>query len=202
MNEELIQYYVNLLVLQYQAKPKARATIEAFIRAIMFFDLIQEVNDAYALETSIGAQQDVLGLYLGVDRLVTGVLFSRRFFGFARYGEDPDLLPIHGFLRYGDEADAQFLRYGAGRISTLTLNDEEFRTVLRQKAIQNVSAHSVGEIDQLLFDFFDNRVLMDDNMDMTMTYTYPLADQRLASILNAEDLLPRPAGVSVSVSFQ
>lgn len=68
MNSELIEYYRNLLIIQYSVLEKAPAHIRALIDVIMFFDLMIEVRDAYDIDTAVGVQQDILGKYLGIDR--------------------------------------------------------------------------------------------------------------------------------------
>jgi len=73
MNIELIAYYANLLILQYRTKPKAVPTIMALIRAIMFFNIIREVENGYDIETAIGKQLDVIAKYVGAERLVNSL---------------------------------------------------------------------------------------------------------------------------------
>lgn len=68
MNSELIEYYRNLLIIQYSVLAKAPDHIRALIDVIMFFDLMIEVRNAYDIDTAVGVQQDILGKYLGIDR--------------------------------------------------------------------------------------------------------------------------------------
>ena len=67
-NAELIEYYKNLLILQYKTLTKAPAHIEALIEIIMIFELIEDVKNAYDIDTAVGVQLDVLGKYIGLDR--------------------------------------------------------------------------------------------------------------------------------------
>lgn len=67
-NIELTEYYQNLLIIQYKTKTKAPAHITALIDTIMIFELIENVQNAYEIDTSIGTQLDVLGKYLGLSR--------------------------------------------------------------------------------------------------------------------------------------
>lgn len=201
MNAELIEYYVNLLILQYRNKPRARAFIAAIIRVIMIFDILDAIENGYDIDTAIGAQQDILGKILGIDRVITGTAFDRTYFGFIRYGDNPATSIYGGFARYGVPQDAQFLRYGEIQQSRFSLNDVEFRDALLFKAAQNVSNHSVADIDNLLFDIYGGAVTMEDNFDMSMTYNFPLQNQRLALIFRAERLLLKPAGVDINLTF-
>lgn len=66
--QELIDYYVNLLIIQYHGKPKAVATIEALLKPIIMDKLLIEVQNGFDLTTAVGVQLDTLGKYIGVTR--------------------------------------------------------------------------------------------------------------------------------------
>ena len=67
-NADLIIYYKNLLIIQYKTKEKAPEHIAALIDAIMIFELIENVQNAYSIAAAVGVQLDVLGKYLGFTR--------------------------------------------------------------------------------------------------------------------------------------
>jgi hypothetical protein len=66
--DELKQYYADLLILQYRGKPRARATIEAFVDLAIMDQLPLIVASAFALGAAVGVQLDILGKYVGVTR--------------------------------------------------------------------------------------------------------------------------------------
>lgn len=69
--EELIEYYADLLIIQYRNKPKAKATIE-LLADLFTVDLLPlNVKNAFDLDTAIGVQLDSIGKYMGITR--TGV---------------------------------------------------------------------------------------------------------------------------------
>lgn len=68
-DQELIDYYADLLILQYRGKPKAYATIQALVKNVIMGQLPLAVQNAYDIETSVGVQLDVLGKYAGVERV-------------------------------------------------------------------------------------------------------------------------------------
>lgn len=93
--------------------------------------------------------------------------------------------------------------YGSsGGVQTLTT--EQARTVLRMRYFQITTRGTVTEINEFLEILFGDLgggyVL--DNLDMTMEYhfNFPL-DSKLQYIFESYDILPRPAGVSVTYSF-
>lgn len=66
--QELIDYYANLLIIQYLGKSKAYATIQALVTPVIMDQLPVAVENAYAIETAQGVQLDVIGKYVGVSR--------------------------------------------------------------------------------------------------------------------------------------
>jgi len=72
-NAELIEYYKNLLIVQYNGKERASAHIEALITVIMIFELIEDVQNGFNIDTAVGAQQNILGKYLGLKREALGL---------------------------------------------------------------------------------------------------------------------------------
>jgi len=83
-NAELIDYYKNTLILQYRQmrvvdpeavdpaleESKATRHITALVKAIMIFELIEDVQNGFNLDDSIGVQLDILGKYINFDRKI------------------------------------------------------------------------------------------------------------------------------------
>lgn len=69
--DEIIAYYTNLLIIQYNAKPKAAATIAAMAVMFIMDQLPTQVMNAYDISSAVGVQLDVLGKYVGVSRNVS-----------------------------------------------------------------------------------------------------------------------------------
>lgn len=59
--QELIDYYANLLILQYIGQPRAYATIQALVEPTIMDQLPITVQNAFDLETAVGAQLDTIG---------------------------------------------------------------------------------------------------------------------------------------------
>lgn len=67
--QELINYYANLLILQYLGQPNAYATIQALVKMVIMDQIPTQVQDAFNMDgTAVGVQLDVLGKYAGVIR--------------------------------------------------------------------------------------------------------------------------------------
>ena len=199
LNSELIDYYKNLLILQYRDKPKANAHIEALLSAGGIFDVATDVRNGYNIETAVGAQQDVLGRILGVSRTVYGTTFTRDYFGFMEYG---GVAPFSFFpmLRYGDAApDAQFRDYEESNQSLYDLTDEEYRVIQKLAVVRNMSNASVKSIDDIINTLFGAECYFIDRMNMTVGYLIGKNVARIFDIAKAVGLLPSPAGVGSSL---
>lgn len=66
--QELINYYANLLIIQYIGKAKAYAHIQTLVTPVVMDQLPLSVQNAFNLTGSVGVQLDVLGKYIGVKR--------------------------------------------------------------------------------------------------------------------------------------
>jgi len=83
------------------------------------------------------------------------------------------------------------------------LTVEQARTVLRMRYFQITSRGTVPEINKFLKILFGDLgpAYVQDNYDMTMTYVFEFAvPSNLSYIFKNFDILPRPAGVSASIS--
>lgn len=70
-DDELKSYYADLLILQFRSKPKAYATIKALVDGLIQNQLPFDLQDAFDIDTAVGAQLDILGeKYAGISRLV------------------------------------------------------------------------------------------------------------------------------------
>lgn len=69
--QEIINYYADLLIIQYVGKPKAYATIQALVKMVVMDQLPTQVQNAFNLvgtSLATGVQLDTLGKYAGVTR--------------------------------------------------------------------------------------------------------------------------------------
>ena len=68
--DTIVQHYKDYLILQYRNLDTAKSTIDAFVRPVVMDLLPQSVQDAFDLDTCIGAQMDIIGKYAGAERLL------------------------------------------------------------------------------------------------------------------------------------
>lgn len=201
MNSELIEYYTNLLIAQYHTKEKARAVISLLISIIMIYDLAISIRDGFEINSSVGKQLDIIGKFIGPDRVITGVDYTNQYFGYRLYGSTTPWI-FSGYRKYGDaHTDVKFLQYGSRGKSVYTLTDSEYRDFLKYKIGKNSNQPSLETIDTLLNNLIGGDGFCTDNFNMSLTYTFVSSRQRWATILNNEDMLPRPAGVNILLAY-
>lgn len=73
--QDIINYYANLLILQYVGMPNAYGVVQASVTPYVMDQLPVQVMNAYNLlgtNTAVGVQLDVLGKYAGVARSGVG----------------------------------------------------------------------------------------------------------------------------------
>jgi hypothetical protein len=150
-------------------------------------DLNQFYDLVWNIDTAQGYGLDVWGRIVGVGRVLN--VPSGAWFGFQ---ESTD---ANGF-------NQQPFFSGGGLTENFSLTDEAFRLLILAKALANITDGSIPAINQILLNLFPGRgnCFVTDGLDMTMTYTFdfPLSPVDLA-IVESSNVLPRPAGVSVTV---
>lgn len=200
--EEIINYYVNLLIIQYNNQPKARATVDLLMRELFASGIFFMIRDGYAIDTAVGVQLDILGKYVGVNRYFE-VFDPIDYFAFTDYLEvDPDAEDKWGLTDYANFDDFQYngtLNYNSVLSQTSRLSDDDFRVVIKLKILQNNINHSHKSIDDGMFKFFGDDVRPSSIGNMEMVY---FITENVTAIIKAsltKDILPRPMGVGLSL---
>jgi hypothetical protein len=196
-----IEYYKNLLLYQYNDKPRARETIGLLADAALCDLVVLEINDAFNIETAVGPQLDVLGEYIGFSRLVP-ISLPQPYFQFDDY-ITPIVSPV-GFTDYTDSLineDSVFYLYLFVNTSFNELTDVQYRYMLKLKIVLNTLFNSLSNIDKALFDFFGQSIYCFDQTDMTMNYFIQGAPTYLLQAAYDLNLLPKPMGVRISGVF-
>jgi hypothetical protein len=199
--DDLVAYYTNLLIIQYHNKPKAQATIDLFVRELVTSDLFHDIENAYDLTTSVGAQLDVLGKYIGVDRYYKQVNLID-FFGLVAYSEiaSPPT-DRRGFTNYANyDSGAQgngTLFYNKIISANNKFTDDVYRQLLLLKIYQNYSNHSVKSIEAGVFQFFGTDVRVEPNGNMNMVYFINNSTAPLVLAATYKKLWLRPMAVGL-----
>lgn len=91
-------------------------------------------------------------------------------------------------------------RTGNGFYGPITLNDSDFLVFIQLAIVTNSAGSSLATIQQLLFQYFPDEILVFDYADMHMSYLIDssVGSQALAQLFVAEGLLPKPMGVALA----
>lgn len=67
--QNLQEYYANTLIVQYHGKRKASATIKLLVDLLFQKAMLLQIRDAFDWKTAAGVQLDIIGKWVGVDRI-------------------------------------------------------------------------------------------------------------------------------------
>jgi len=201
--DQLIQYYAALLIVQYVVKPKALATISALVTDVVADMIYSQTEAAFDIPTAVGAQLDILGEYVGTTRFFYGVDTTKRYWAKLDYANLTD--PNYGWSDYSNlDVGGSQLAYPDLFSPVGTLSDDDYRNLIAYQATNRSMECTIPNIDALLLTYFGNDFYVTDNKDMSIVYTFkyhtdPVAEKPvLLQAIIAMDLLPRPAGVSMT----
>lgn len=158
---EILQYYADLLILQYKGLPKAEQTVKTFVKLLVDGQLPLAVQNAFDIETATGNQLDLIGKYAGVSR--NGYSFS----------------------------------------GPMTLDDDDYRKLIKLQIIKNNSGSSLYEIQNLLALYFAGQIRVFDYKDMSMSYyvNSSFGSKELVEFFINKDLLPSPMAVGIGATI-
>lgn len=166
--DDIKEYYANLLILQYRNKPRARKTIEAGVDIYLGDGVVLQLADILDIDTAVGAQLDIIGKILGCPRNVAGINNQRKFFSFH---VDANSL---GFSTVGNPSKGIAKNRSNSVLASYTLEDEEYRQLLKFKAFINVWRGDMGSMDRALYSVFGDNVNL---VSGTGEVTYEIAEQ-------------------------
>lgn len=181
--------YTGLITSEHAGKPKFAAMVAALAQCFVNQQaFLQGMPGQFDLDVAVGAQLDVLGLWIGLGRSIKVPVASTYFsWDTAGLGWGQGI-----WYRAGDPTD-----------STVLLDDFTFRVMLRAKIGANNWDGTCEDIVPILNAVFVPEgwtAVMADNQNMSMTITIAGATlpPLLAAVISGGYIPIRPAGVSVS----
>lgn len=206
--EELLNYYANLLIVQYNGKPKAKATIEMLTKIIYGVSntpLFLQIQNAFDWKTAIGKQLDIIGKWVGASRSYQGLLYWGK--TFLSYPSANDLTPSdltdnlqHGYSDYStfDTDLGGTLTYNELQFVEQQLDEEQFRIVIGLKIIKNSITLTAKSIDDAIWDYFNGDVYTTWT-PLKVTYHYPDSLNTVMTVCKYKNVLPAPIGVRIEL---
>lgn len=176
----------NRIYAQYADKPKAIAWYNITpTMAQPLFDTFDAVRMSYDIDTAVGAQLDVIGRIVVIDRgFESFVVFDPDTY----FGGSGDACQFGGI-------DSQF--ESTGSVLSQEVSDAIFRVLIRAKIAKNNNDATLDGIASALSFITESspiRVVDNENMTMSVSFGSELTDiERF--VFNTFDVVPRPQGV-------
>ncbi len=205
-DKKLIQYYKNLLILQYKDKPSAVKHVEHLLSVSAIFELLTSVEQGYNLDAQLGKlakgqQLDVLADYVGISRQVRE-LISPKSFGTINYNEHDSSNRITTYvtssIQYGVLAQGQIWTYLSSlQYKLALLSDTQVLKMVQMKGFLNTSNLSLADIDYFFYTFFDNHIEVKQSALMELEYLSNPYEKKLLALARQQGAIPKPAGVRI-----
>ena len=203
----LLDYYANLLIVQYNGKSKAAATIKMLANLILANLLILQIRDGFDWRTAVGVQLDIIGKWLGITRDYKGSLYwGNTFLAYPRANQlvpddETDTLQ-HGYSDYETfETDTGgVLTYESLGFVEQSLSDDDYRVVIGLKIIKNSINHTAKNIDDAIWEYFNGQVYTTWDNPLEVTYHYPESLATIIQVCEYKNVLLAPTGVSIRLS--
>lgn len=203
--QQLLEYYANLLIIQYNGKSKASATIKMLANLILANLVILQIRDGFDWRTAVGAQLDIIGKWVGVSRNYNGSLYWGE--TLLSYPPSSQLVPTdtteayqHGYSDYDsfDSDTGGVMTYDNLGFVEQSLSDDDYRVVIGLKIIKNNINHTAKNIDDAVWEYFNKKVYTTWNAHEVI-YNYDASLETIIEVCNYKNVLPAPTGVSITL---
>lgn len=197
-------YYSNLLIVQYNGKPKARATIKMLVNLIYSNMLINQIRDGFDWRNAKGRQLDIIGFWIGLDRFFKGQLFDfHSWYSLIDWDSEPENTQggFSTFETFNTE-EGGFLDYENIRPTQNRLDDSEFRILIGLKIIKNSIDHKAKTIDDAIwnYEFFNNMVYTTWDLETReLVYHYPEEFRIIMQAAKDKQVLPCPPPMTIKL---
>lgn len=187
-----VSTYVARVPSQHRERPKFRATLEAVLSPITRLqELMAETPRAYDCDEAIGAQLDVVGKWVGIDRYIQSPLTGI-------YFEWSGQTAVTGWQ------SGQWKGTYDPTEGISALDDDTYRSLIKLQIMGNLWDGTTDKAYQAWQETFDgSQIVIEDHLDMTISIgiagRFASASQKA---LFTEHISPfKPAGVKIDVFF-
>lgn len=202
IQKDLIKYFINLLIIQYNDKPKARATIKLMAELLLVNMVLLQIRDGFDWQTAVGPQLDIIGKWVGVDKFYNGQLFYfRPWFSLINWDSEPDNLQ-GGFSTFEtfNEVEGGFLDYENIRPTQNRLSEESYRIMIGLKIIKNSISATCRNIDEAIWDYpYFNHKVYTKWEGTTLFYYYSSEFAEIIEVAKSKNVLPCPTGINIEL---
>ena len=205
---QLKEWACNQLIMQYRYAPKNREFIKALSDTILANVLILKIRDlCLNVEESIGAQLDVVGQWVGIDRYYNAIdLWEQPYTALVNYSNIQDDTYEQwqgGYSLYSNFADNNggFLTYKAWQDTRTKVNqigDDIYRQLIKLKIIKNSIVFTNKNIDDAIWKWSNGQVYTTWGV-MEVTYHYPSSMHNLFQLAVYKNVLLAPTGCTINL---
>jgi hypothetical protein len=195
--QQVLSYYSNLLIIQYNSLPKATQTIQALVNCNLCDDFFLDLQNAFNISTATGQQLTIIGKIVGVPRNIYGLDLVDTFFTFSNWTGQPASV---GFNTWTTPTDTDKI---ASWLSTTvyTPTDFEMLALIRLKIMRNNYYTSLGKIIPALWNIFGSGVALVDNLNTSITYNFQSPYHNVAAVASfLGNICPKPMGVAITIN--
>lgn len=204
---DLQEYFANLIILQYRYAPENRTLIKNLVNLIFANNLALQIRELTVdVEKSVGAQLDVVGRWVGIDRYYGGELWDHPYTSFVYYStvQNSDYNQYQGgfstFLNFADN-DGGFLTYKTWQDLRTKINemgDKYFRELIKLKIIKNSINHTCKNIDDAIWNWSNGKVYTTWDV-MKLKYYYDSSYKNIMTLAQYKRALPCPTGCTLEL---
>lgn len=205
---QLKEWACNQLIMQYRYAPKNREFIKVLSDTILANVLILKIRDlCLNVEESIGAQLDVVGQWVGIDRYYNAIdLWEQPYTALVNYSnvQDDTYEPWQGgYSLYSNFADNNggFLTYKVWQDTRTKVNqmgDDIYRQLIKLKIIKNSIVFTNKNIDDAIWKWSNGQVYTTWGV-MEVTYHYPSSMHNLFQLAVYKNVLLAPTGCTINL---
>lgn len=199
VNQALLQYYSDLLIVQYKNSPKMIATVQLLVNQSLCDGLPQELQTCFNLSTAVGNQLTILGEIVGVPRNIFGLDLTNTFFNYTDYATGTTSAIGFGSYTTSPYSSSLFRSYFDS--ATYTLTDYQLQQLIYLKILFNNTYSSTKNIVDGLWNLFGSAVQFIDNKNMTVTYNVSNPYHTIFTVAQYLGILLRPMGVSATLNL-
>lgn len=212
MLNQLKEWACNLLIMQYRYAPKNREFIKVLSDIVFVNVLILKIRDlCLNVEESEGAQLDVVGKWVGIDRYYNGIdLWKQPYTALVNYSNVSDNtyedwqggfssfdMNSPYFIGNNNGGFLTYEQYRNTRISVNEIGDEYFRQLIKLKIIKNSIAFTNKNIDDAIWEWSGGQIYTTWGT-MEVTYHYPLSMINIMQLAIYKDVLLAPTGCTIN----
>lgn len=200
--EELKNYYSNLLIIQYNNKPKASETIKMLVKLMWANMALMQVRDGFDWKTAVGKQLDVIGIWVGVDRKLSKQMYDDHSW-LALIEVTGAISPYQGGfseISTFDTDEGGFLEPSLVNSEFVDLPDSQFRFLIGLKIIKNNLSHYCKDIDDAIYKYTNGDIITQwDLTNRQLIYKFSSNYKEIMDVAYNKNILPCPPTCSIKL---